>query len=288
MNVTRRPPFAISVLGIVLVMSGGGQAEDGVQSRGLNLPSVSVPAAPAPPPPPAAPAMYGLTIRPAGDGSGTVPLPPAATCPPTCSAQYPRGTPVILAPVPAPGSTFAGWAGDCRGTGPCTLRMDRSITAEARFMKLPPPASASASPTVPMTTPAAPVPLPIPYPVLPSQLGPELNAISTMLADGQPATTILDAWKGYVTRRVHAKQPLDVPGTIQQVQRQAEAQVRARTDAQKARLAGRLQSAGDDAQLANVELQNLLHKQQQVLQIMSNTSKTMHDTAMAIIRKIAG
>lgn len=48
----------------------------------------------------------------------------------------------------------------------------------------------------------------------------------------------------------------------------------------------KLSSAGDDAQLSNIELQNMLQKQQQTLQTMSNVSKMMHDTAMAIIRKI--
>ena len=48
----------------------------------------------------------------------------------------------------------------------------------------------------------------------------------------------------------------------------------------------RLRSLGDDAQLANVDLQNILQKQQQTLQMMSNISKMLYDTAMAIIRKI--
>lgn len=50
----------------------------------------------------------------------------------------------------------------------------------------------------------------------------------------------------------------------------------------------RLNSVGDDAQLANVDLQNMLQKQQQTLQMMSNISKMLHDTAMSIIRKIGG
>ena len=41
----------------------------------------------------------------------------------------------------------------------------------------------------------------------------------------------------------------------------------------------------DDAQLANIDLQNMLQKQQQTLQMMSNISKVLHDTAMALIRK---
>ena len=43
-----------------------------------------------------------------------------------------------------------------------------------------------------------------------------------------------------------------------------------------------------DAQLANVDMQNQLQKQQQAMQTMSNISKMLHDTAMAVIRKIGG
>ena len=45
-------------------------------------------------------------------------------------------------------------------------------------------------------------------------------------------------------------------------------------------------SIGEDAQLANIDLQNALQKQQQTLQTMSNVSKMLHDTAMTVIRKI--
>jgi hypothetical protein len=55
-----------------------------------------------------------------------------------------------------------------------------------------------------------------------------------------------------------------------------------------ARWEDKLNSIGDDAQLADVDLQNVLQKQQQVLQMMSNISKQQHDTAMAVIRKIGG
>ena len=48
----------------------------------------------------------------------------------------------------------------------------------------------------------------------------------------------------------------------------------------------KLDSIGDDSQLANIDLQNLLQKQQQTLQMMSNISKMLHDTATSIIRKI--
>jgi hypothetical protein len=50
----------------------------------------------------------------------------------------------------------------------------------------------------------------------------------------------------------------------------------------------RLNALGDDAQLANVDLQNILQKQQQTLQMMSNISKLLYDTATSVIRKLGG
>lgn len=47
-----------------------------------------------------------------------------------------------------------------------------------------------------------------------------------------------------------------------------------------------LNTIGDDAQLANNDLQNYLQRMQQTITTMSNVSKTMHSTAMAIIRKM--
>lgn len=66
------------------------------------------------------------------------------------------------------------------------------------------------------------------------------------------------------------------------------AQPKAQAGAPVRALEQQLQTAGDDAQLANVDLQNILQKQQQTLQMMSNISKMLHDTAMAVIRKIGG
>jgi hypothetical protein len=44
-----------------------------------------------------------------------------------------------------------------------------------------------------------------------------------------------------------------------------------------------LQTVGDTV---DMQMQNILQKQQQAMQMMSNISKMLHDTAMAIIRKI--
>ena len=50
----------------------------------------------------------------------------------------------------------------------------------------------------------------------------------------------------------------------------------------------KLNTVGDDAQLANIDLQNILQKQQQTLQMMSNVSKMLYDTATSVIRKLGG
>ena len=47
-----------------------------------------------------------------------------------------------------------------------------------------------------------------------------------------------------------------------------------------------LETIGDDAQLAYLNLQSALQKQQQALQLMSNVQKMLHDTTMAIIRNL--
>lgn len=260
------------------------EPDGAVESRGLNLPRVTVPPPPPPPPPPA---MQPLGVRVVGEGRGTVTLPPANACPSACSANYPQGTPVVLAAIPAPGSTFAGWAGDCRGTTPCTLRMDRPHTVEAKFNKLQSSSSTQPSPVATTMTPAAPAPIPIPYPnVAGPALAPELAAISTMLADGNPANVILDAWKAYVTRRVQAKQPVDVPDAMQQVKMGAEAQVKSRIDIERARLASTRTSLNGLNQQANLELQQLMEKQQKANQMISNMLKAFNDTAMSIIQNL--
>lgn len=50
----------------------------------------------------------------------------------------------------------------------------------------------------------------------------------------------------------------------------------------------RLNTVGNDAQLANVDLQNAMQQQQQTLQLLATISKLVYDTAMSIIRKIGG
>lgn len=73
-----------------------------------------------------------LTVTRVGAGTGTVQSTPAGIdCGFTCEASYSIGTRVTLRAVPAPGSTFTSWSGDCSGMGACEVGLDvaRSVTA---------------------------------------------------------------------------------------------------------------------------------------------------------------
>ena len=77
------------------------------------------------------PPMSTLTVQKSGSGSGTVTSAPSGIdCGGTCSASFPTGNSVTLTATAAPGSTFAGWTGDCSGAD-CSVVMDvnRSVTA---------------------------------------------------------------------------------------------------------------------------------------------------------------
>jgi septal ring factor EnvC (AmiA/AmiB activator) len=58
--------------------------------------------------------------------------------------------------------------------------------------------------------------------------------------------------------------------------------------AEMAKWTDMLNSVGDDAQLANVEMQNIVQKQQQMLQMLSNISKNLHDTIRAVVNNLKG
>lgn len=70
--------------------------------------------------------------------------------------------------------------------------------------------------------------------------------------------------------------------------RSESAKLGAQIDAAIETLEGEIETMGFDAQLWNQELQELLQRQQRTLQMMSNVSKMLHDTAMSVIRTIAG
>ena len=75
-----------------------------------------------------------LTVNKSGNGTGTVTsLPAALACGLTCTATFSTGTVVTLTATADPGSTFAGWAGACSGTGACTLTMSTAKQVTATF-----------------------------------------------------------------------------------------------------------------------------------------------------------
>jgi len=80
-----------------------------------------------------------ITVNKAGAGTGTVTSNPAGIdCRATCNGQYPLGSTVNLTATPDSGSVFAGWSGDCAGTGPCTLTQNATVTATFNIAPGPP------------------------------------------------------------------------------------------------------------------------------------------------------
>ena len=68
-----------------------------------------------------------------GDGSGTVTSSPVGIdCGSACSGQFQEGVTVSLNAAAAPGSAFAGWGGDCSGTGACTVNGNATVIRSLR------------------------------------------------------------------------------------------------------------------------------------------------------------
>ena len=85
------------------------------------------------------PATFGLTVSTTGAGS-VASSPGGVDCGGDCSEAYPEHTMVALFPMPAPGSQFVSWGGDCGGSGGCTVTMDgpHHVTATFRPAVVPP------------------------------------------------------------------------------------------------------------------------------------------------------
>jgi hypothetical protein len=80
------------------------------------------------------PDYYELTATTEGNGTGTVTsLPAGIDCGSDCSEDYESNTIVTLTATPDAGSVFAGWSGDCSGTGSCIVTMDAAKSVAATF-----------------------------------------------------------------------------------------------------------------------------------------------------------
>ncbi|BCX16040.1 MAG: hypothetical protein KatS3mg098_269 [Candidatus Parcubacteria bacterium] len=78
--------------------------------------------------------QFTLTVSKSGTGSGTVTSTPTGiNCGTDCSESYASGTSVTLRATASAGSVFAGWSGDCSGTGTCTVALDSNKTVTATF-----------------------------------------------------------------------------------------------------------------------------------------------------------
>ena len=77
---------------------------------------------------------FALTTR--VSGKGTVSSDPGgvACSAGACEASFPSGTSVTLLPQGSLGWSFAGWVGDCTGTGSCTLDMTAARSVNASFV----------------------------------------------------------------------------------------------------------------------------------------------------------
>jgi hypothetical protein len=78
--------------------------------------------------------VFGVTVTPGGNGIGTVQSNDGEIdCGADCTEVYPAGTMVELVATAGAGSTFAGWGGDCSGTGSCVLTMNATKAVVAQF-----------------------------------------------------------------------------------------------------------------------------------------------------------
>jgi hypothetical protein len=93
------------------------------------------------------PSEFALTVSVAGSGSGSVTSSPAGiNCGIDCSEAFAAGTEVTLTATPTSGSAFAGWSGDCGGTGVCKVTMSQARSVTAMFTaESKPPAPGTAS-----------------------------------------------------------------------------------------------------------------------------------------------
>ena len=75
-----------------------------------------------------------LTVVKSGKGSGRVAAPLGGIdCGSVCKGFYSDGDVITLTATPEPGSSFAGWGGECSGTGACSVTISGDVTVTADF-----------------------------------------------------------------------------------------------------------------------------------------------------------
>jgi hypothetical protein len=83
--------------------------------------------------------IFALNVSVTGSGTVTSYNVVGIGCPPDCTQDYPGGQGVILQETAASGWTFDHWAGDCTGTGDCTVTMTSDRSVLAVFVSTPEP-----------------------------------------------------------------------------------------------------------------------------------------------------
>jgi hypothetical protein len=81
------------------------------------------------------PTMFSLGVTVSGSGSVTS-QPGGIACGQAgqaCSASFSTDSTITLEAKPTPGWSFAGWSGECTGTGPCSIVMNNPKTVTATF-----------------------------------------------------------------------------------------------------------------------------------------------------------
>jgi hypothetical protein len=84
------------------------------------------------------PIMRLLSVKKIDSGSGTVVSEPLGiNCGASCSAKFAQGSEILLKASPSLGSTFAGWGGECSGTGFCVVSVEEAdVAVTAAFSPL--------------------------------------------------------------------------------------------------------------------------------------------------------
>jgi hypothetical protein len=87
---------------------------------------------------PRSPSSVSVLVSKTGSGTGTVSdTTSSISCGVACAANFAFGSTVTLTATPAPGSLFAGWAGQCIGTSTCVFQIDAPTSAIAQFDPIP-------------------------------------------------------------------------------------------------------------------------------------------------------